>query len=298
MTTTPRHGFIGLGAMGAPMARNLHAAGLLAGVHNRTHARAVALAEELGVTAHASVADLAADCAVVVTCVSADEDLRGVSDTIANHMAAGGLVIDCSTVAAETAEAVGARLSEAGIGFVDAPVSGGTEGAIKGSLTIMAGGAQADMARATPALEAMGGAVHHMGPVGAGQKTKAVNQVLCAGINRAVTEALAFGEQLGLPMEQVVDVVGSGAGGNWFINHRGKTMLAGDYPLGFKVALHAKDLGICAAMAERFDAQLPLCEATRADYARLMDAGFGDEDISALYRLQRPGASGNDDSSE
>lgn len=287
-STAARTGFIGLGAMGAPMARNLHAAGLLVAVHNRTHARAVALAEELGVTAHASVAELAAVCTVVVTCVSADDDLLAVTEALAAAMAPGGVVIDCSTVAAETAEAVGAALAAADIGFVDAPVSGGTEGAIRGSLTIMAGGSADDIARAKPALEAMGGSVHHMGGVGSGQKTKAVNQVLCAGINRAVTEALAFGETLGLPMEQVVDVVGSGAGGNWFINHRGKTMLAGEFPLGFKVALHAKDLAICAAMAERSGAGLPLTEATRADYARLMEDGYGDADISALYQLQRP----------
>jgi len=293
--STADTGFIGLGAMGEHMAAHLAAAGRLAAVYNRSPARAAAFAERHGVTAAESVENLGAACATVVVCVSADDDVEQVCERLAGSMAAGGLVIDCSTVARDTAIRVAARLAERGIAFVDAPVSGGTEGARKGSLTMMAGGDDDTFARARPTLDIMGERIHHMGPVGAGQATKAVNQVLCAGINRAVTEAVAFGEALGLPMEQVVDVVGSGAGGNWFINHRGKTMLHDQYPLGFKVALHAKDLGICAAMADAVGVPLPLSEQTRADYARLMEAGHGDEDISSLYRLIRPPASPDSD---
>ncbi len=287
---SPRTGFIGLGAMGAPMATHIARAGRLRAVYNRSAARAEAFAAEHAVEAVNRVDALAAICDIVVVCVSADDDVRMVCEQLAAGLQPGSLVIDCSTVAWETACAVGQRLAAAGIGFVDAPVSGGTEGARQGSLTIMAGGSESDLQRARPTLALMGAAIHHMGPVGAGQATKAVNQVLCAGINRAVTEALAFGESLDLPMATVVDVVGSGAGGNWFINHRGKTMLQQHYPLGFKVALHAKDLAICSAMAQASGASLPLTEQTRADYARLMAQGHGDEDISALYRLIRPAA--------
>lgn len=295
MSQTTRAGFVGLGAMGEHMAAHLASAGQLVSVYNRTLSRAQAFADRHGVAAADSVDTLGRNCDVVVLCVSADADVEAVCEHLANSMTAGGLVIDCSTVARETAVAVAQRLESAGIRFVDAPVSGGTEGARKGSLTIMVGGQAADFERATAVLDRLGERIHHMGPVGAGQATKAVNQVLCAGINRAVTEALAFGEALGLPMDSVVDVVGSGAGGNWFINHRGKTMLQSRYPLGFKVALHAKDLGICSAMARAANAAIPLTEQTRADYDRLMADGFGDEDISALYRLVRPGAAPDSD---
>ncbi|MEC9406553.1 MAG: NAD(P)-dependent oxidoreductase [Pseudomonadota bacterium] len=281
-------GFIGLGAMGAPMAAHLAQAGQLRMVYNRSPARAEAFAATHGVVAAERIEAVARACEVIVICVSADEDVKAVCEQLAPGLQAGSLVIDCSTVARETACAVAGQLEALGVGFVDAPVSGGTEGARQGSLTIMAGGRESDVQRAHPTLALMGGAIHHMGPVGAGQATKAVNQVLCAGINRAVTEALAFGESLGLPMNAVVDVVGSGAGGNWFINHRGKTMLRQHYPLGFKVSLHAKDLAICSAMAQSAGVDLPLTEQTRRDYAELMEQGCGDEDISALYRLIRP----------
>lgn len=281
-------GFIGLGAMGAPMASNLHAAGLLRGVWNRTASRAAefAAAHE-GVAAHDALASLAADCSALVICVSADDDLRAVVEDVLPHVAAGSLLVDCSTVASGTAQTMASACAKRDVLWLDAPVSGGTEGAKAGSLSIMCGGADAAFAAALPLLQAMGANINHMGPAGAGQATKAVNQVLGAGINRAVNEALAFGEALGLPMDKVVEVVGAGASGNWFINHRGKPMLRGDYPLGFKVALHAKDLRICQAMARQAGAQLPLSDAVLEDFAKLMEAGFGDEDVSALYRVTR-----------
>lgn len=288
MTDTANTGFIGLGAMGAPMASNLHTAGLLGAVWNRTTSRAAEFAAAHdGVTACDDLADIAATSSVLVVCVSADDDLRAVVEAVLPHMATGSLLIDCSTVASGTAEAMAARCAEHDVLWLDAPVSGGTEGAINGSLSIMCGGSDGAFAAAQPALQAMGANINHMGPAGAGQATKAVNQVLGAGINRAVNEALAFGESLGLPMDKVVDVVGAGASGNWFINHRGKTMLRGEYPLGFKVALHAKDLHICQAMAAQAGAKLALSDAVLQDFGKLMDAGFGDEDVSALYRVTR-----------
>lgn len=279
-------GFIGLGAMGRGMARNLHGAGLLEAVWNRTANTAAALAHELTVAVADNAADLAARCDVVVTCVSADEDVLAVVEAMKPGLRPGAVVIDCSTVSAETAQAAARDLGQARARFMDAPVSGGTEGADKGTLTIMAGGAAEDFEYARPVLQAMGARIVHMGPVGAGQSTKAVNQVMCAGINQAVGEAMSFARVLGLPLEQVIEVVGSGAAGNWFVNHRGGNMIAGNYPPGFKVRLHHKDLEICRRMAERRGGQLPLSEDTLRDYERLMDEGHGDEDISSLYRLK------------
>jgi 3-hydroxyisobutyrate dehydrogenase len=279
-------GFVGLGAMGRGMARNLHAAGLLEGVWNRTRVTADDFAKETPAFVAADAAELAARCDALVLCVSADEDVLTVMEAMKPALRPDALVIDCSTVSAETAQAAAEQASGAGARFLDAPVSGGTEGAEQGSLTIMVGGEEADFRRARPVLDAMGGRVAHMGPVGAGQATKAVNQVMVAGINQAVGEAMAFAKTLNLPLEDVIEVVGSGAAGNWFVNHRGVNMISGEYPPGFKVRLHHKDLNICRRMAERRDGRLPLTDETLSDYESLMEQGWGDDDISALYRLK------------
>jgi 3-hydroxyisobutyrate dehydrogenase len=280
-----RVGVIGLGAMGLPMARNLHRAGLLCGAWNRTPAKAESLAAETGVPAAETPAALAARCDVVVTCVSADADLLQVIDAMAPALRPDAVVVDCSTVAAATAREAAARLAESGAGFLDCPVSGGTEGAAAGTLSIMVGGDEADLERARPALEAMGGTIVHMGPVGAGQAAKATNQIMVAGINQAVTEALAFGRAQGLPMDKLIAALEKGAAGNWFLSRRGPTMVRGEYPLGFKVGLHAKDLEICRRMAEEFGVKLPVVEMTLVHYARIADTS-AEEDISALFRLK------------
>lgn len=280
-------GFIGLGAMGYSMAANLHGAGLLAGVYNRTAKTAQRFADEFETMVAAQPADLAAHCEALVVCVSADDDLLAVVDAIAGALTDQHMVIDCSTVASDTAIEAAARVGRNGARFLDAPVSGGTEGAEKGTLSMMVGGDLADFERAWPVLRAMGNTITHMGEVGSGQATKAVNQIMCAGINQAVCEALRFGEALDLPMDRVVDVVGAGAAGNWFVNHRGKTMTSGTYEPGFKLALHHKDLLICEAMAAARGGELPLTTLTRQEYEPLMDDGHGDEDISALYRRRK-----------
>ncbi len=280
-----RVGFAGLGAMGLPMARNLHRAGLLTAAWNRTAAKAAALCAETGATAAATPAELAAQCDVVVTCVSADQDLLDVVEAMLPALAAGAIVVDCSTVAAQTARTAAARLAEVGAGFLDCPVSGGTEGAAAGTLSIMVGGAEEHLERARPALEAMGSTIVHMGPAGAGQAAKATNQIMVAGINQAVTEALAFGRAQGLPMEKVIAALEKGAAGNWFLSKRGPTMIRGEFPLGFKVALHAKDLEICRRMAADLGVKLPVVEMTLLHYARLPEHS-ADEDISALFRLK------------
>lgn len=282
-------GFAGLGAMGAHMARNLARHGLLAGVWNRSPAKAADLAAELGVAQAAAPAQLAAMAEAVLVCVSADADVLEVVDALLPGLQPGSLVIDLSTVSGATAEEAARRVRAIGADFLDAPVTGGVEGARNASLSIMVGGAADTLEKARPLLEAMGRRVIHMGGTGMGQSAKAVNQVMCAGINQAVTEALAFGERLGLDMDKLIEVVSGGAAGNWFLEKRGPTMTRGTFQPGFKLALHHKDLKICEAMAERLGTSLPLSEATRRDYEQLMALGHGDEDISALYRLKRPG---------
>ena len=288
-------GFLGLGAMGLPMARTLHKAGLLAAAYNRTTDKAQALAAETGCAAAASVADLAGLCEAVVMCVSADADVLAMVDLLARADRPDLLVIDCSTVAGDTAREAARRMRAAGGRFLDCPVSGGTEGARNGTLSIMVGGEPEDVAAATPILEAMGANIAHMGPVGAGQATKATNQIMVAGINQAVTEALAFGQAQGLPMDRLIGALEKGAAGNWFLTHRGPTMVRGEFPLGFKVALHAKDLRICQAMADALGVRLPVVEMTLLHYRRLLDAGSADEDISALFRLKSDMFTGQDE---
>jgi 3-hydroxyisobutyrate dehydrogenase len=280
-------GFIGLGAMGRHMAAHLAAKGLLGGVWNRTRARAQEFAAEHGVPAVEAPAELWARCDALVLCVSADAQVLEVVERIAGADARGKLVIDASTVARETAVAAAKRLAEMGARFIDAPITGGTEGARNATLTFMAGGAAGDVREAMPLLEAMGKRIVHMGATGAGQATKAVNQVVCAGIAQAVTEGIAFAEALKLPLDKVLEVVGSGAAGSWFMAHRGRNFISGQYPPGFKLALHLKDLYICQRMARALGGTLPVTEATIAPYEELVRQGHGEEDISTLYRLNR-----------
>jgi 3-hydroxyisobutyrate dehydrogenase len=272
--------------MGAPMARNLHKAGLLAGAWNRSPARAHALAAELGVTAFATIAELARSCEALVVCVSADADVRAVVEAAAPDLARGALVIDCSTVSADTARHAGGLLAARGVDFLDAPVSGGVEGAQKGTLAIMVGGEAAAFERARPLLAAMGKTLTHFGPQGAGQAAKATNQIMVAGIIRAVAEGLAFAAAQGLPIDRTIATLSQGAGGSWYLANRGPFMERGSYPAGFRVRLHEKDLRICRDMARAAGATLPVVEAVLAEYAELIAAGHGDEDISAIHRLK------------
>jgi len=279
-------GMIGLGAMGAPMARNLKAAGLLHAVWNRTGSKATALATELGCSAAASIRALGTACDAVVVCVSADDDVRAVVAELAASLRRGGLVIDCSTVSADTAREAARVLGGGGIDFLDCPVSGGVEGARAATLAIMAGGDAAAFERAQPILKALGRTIARMGPSGAGQATKATNQILCAGVIQAVAEAMAFAKAEGLPLEQLIDTLGKGAGSSWYFVHRAPYMAHGEFPAGFRVRLHAKDLRICHSMAARHGAELPVVETTLANYRELVEQGHGDEDISVLFRLK------------
>ena len=282
-----RVGFAGLGAMGAPMARNLHKAGLLTAVWNRSAGKAQSLAGELGVAAPATLEEFARLVEVAVVCVSADADVRSVIERLAPGLARGTTVIDCSTVSADTARWAATFLAERGVGFVDAPVSGGVEGAKNGALAIMCGGDRATFDAVRPVLAAMGKTIEHFGPSGAGQATKATNQIMCAGIIRACAEAMAFAGAHDLPLDRVVATLGAGAGSSWYFVHRAPNMIREAYPAGFRVKLHAKDLAICRDMAARFGVELPVVESMLAEYAQLIEQGYGDEDISATHRLKK-----------
>ena len=281
-----RTGFVGLGAMGMHMARNLQRAGLLAAVWNRTRAKAQSLAGELKVDAPETLAELAASCEAIVSCVSADADVLEVTRQLAPALRAGALLLDCSTVSAETAKAAAELLAPGGAEFLDCPVSGGVEGARDGTLAIMVGGKPEAFERAQPILKALGRTIAHFGPVGAGEAAKATNQIMCAGIIEAVAEAMAFARAQGLPLDKLIDTLGKGAGSSWYFVHRAPNMARGSYPAGFRVRLHDKDLGICHDMAARFGTALPVVERMRAEYAELIARGYGDEDISATFRLK------------
>jgi len=281
-----RAGFIGLGAMGAHMARNLHRAGLLTGVWNRTADKAAALATELHCIAFASLSELAGNCEAVVICVSADDDVRAVVAALEPGLNPNMIVMDCSTVGSGTARDIHAQLASLGVAFLDCPVSGGVEGARTASLAVMVGGDEPEFLRAQPILTAMGKTVAYLGPSGAGQAAKATNQIMCAGIIQAVGEAMAFAHAEGLPLDRLIELLGKGAGSSWYFVNRAPFMAHEQYPAGFRVRLHAKDLRICRDMAARHGAQLPVVESTLALYAQLIVQGFGDEDISSIYRLK------------
>ena len=281
-----RAGLIGLGAMGVWMARNLAQDGYLSAVYNRNPAKANALASELQVLAYDSPEALAAKVDVVFICVSEDRDVLEIVHALCKTINPESIVVDMSTVSSATAELAAEILEELQVDFLDAPVSGGVEGAKNGSLSMMVGGNSKVLQRVFPLLESMTSRIIHIGPTGSGQGTKAVNQVMAAGINQAVTEALAFAAAMDLPMDKVIDVIAGGAAGNWFLQHRGPTMSKGVFKPGFRVALHHKDLKICQKMAAQYEIEVPLVEQTLLDYAQLMARGWGNEDISALYRLK------------
>ena len=279
-------GFIGLGAMGAPMARYVYSKGLLTAVGNRTQAKADAMAADLDVRSARSAANFA-DCDVVTLCVSLDADVLENVAALAEVLKAGAVVVDHSTVAVETARRCAAMLATHNIGFLDAPVSGGVEGARNGKLSVMVGGDAAVLERARPAIEAYAARISHMGDTGAGQATKAVNQVLVAGINEAVCEGLALGEKLGLDPQRLLPTLMAGAANNWFLDKRGATMLRDEFAPGFKCAHMLKDLRIVQAIARDAGIRTATIDQAIADYAELIERGMGESDTSALIALKR-----------
>ena len=225
-------------------------------------------------------------CDVVVLCVAADADVLEVVDSMLPGLRPGSIVIDCSTVSADTAREAATRLAGRGVEFLDAPVSGGVEGARDGTLAMMVGGSPAAFERAGPVLSAMGRTITHFGPTGSGQAAKATNQIMCAGIIQAVAEAMAFAKAEGLPLDKLIETLGKGAGSSWYFVNRAPNIVRNAYPAGFRVRLHEKDLRICRDMSARHGVQLPVVETTLELYRKLIEQGHGDEDISTIFRLK------------
>jgi 3-hydroxyisobutyrate dehydrogenase/2-hydroxy-3-oxopropionate reductase len=282
---------VGLGALGLPMAVNLRRAGYRLNVHTRSRLAesSAELVDDQGptVTSSSSPQEAVHGCAVLLICVSDDAAVEAVLWGAAGAgyaLTPGSLVIDCSTIAPATAAAMAKRLAEQNVHYIDAPVTGGTEGAKAGTLTVLCGGETKALEQARPLLEVIGGSIHHFGPVGSGQQVKAVNQVLVAGSYAAVAEAITLGQHLQLPMEQVVAALIGGAAGSWALQHRSAAMLADQYPLGFKLALHHKDLKIALAAAKEQQLELPLTQLVLEQESELMQQGLGNADVSALRR--------------
>ena len=279
-------GMIGLGAMGEHMARNLAKAGFLSALYNRTTQKAEKLGQELNINVAHTPEALAANVDIICLCVSRDEDVMEIIHAIKNTIRPNSVVVDMSTVSNHTAKKAAAILACGDVDFLDAPVSGGVEGAKSGKLAMMVGGDSAILEKVRPILASMATRIVHIGPTGSGQATKAVNQIMAAGINQAVTEALTFAKAQQLPMDQIIDVMSGGAASSWFLQNRGLSMTENNYPAGFKVALHQKDLDICLQMGRDSKVSLPLTSQTREDYAQLIAQGLGECDISALYSLK------------
>jgi 3-hydroxyisobutyrate dehydrogenase len=284
-----RIGFVGLGTMGAAMAANLARAGFGLTVWNRTPGRAPEL-DELGVVRATTPAEVAAASDIVVICVSDTPDVEGVlfgPAGIAAGARSGTLVVDCSTISPAATRDFASRLRETDVALVDAPVSGGSEGAQKATLTIFVGGEAADVERARPILAALGKTITHVGPIGSGQAVKAVNQVILAGTYLGVAEGIVLALKSGLDVGQVVEALGGGAAQSWVLANRSGRMIANDYPLGFKVALHRKDLGIALDLARELGADLPVAALAADLETSLMAEGHTDDDMSALARSIR-----------
>ena len=284
-----RIGFLGLGTMGAAMAANLARAGFAVTAWNRTPGRAPDL-DALGVARATTPAEAAQTTDVLVVCVSDTPDVEAVlfgPDGVAAGARHGQLVIDCSTIAPSATRDFATRLAERGVALVDAPVSGGSEGAQKATLTIFCGGEADAVERARPILQAMGRTITHVGPSGAGQAVKAVNQVILAGTYLGVAEGIVLALKAGLDVEGVVAALGGGAAQSWVLANRSGRMLANDYPLGFKVALHRKDLGIALDLAREMGAELPVATLAAELETDLVAGGHANDDMSALARAIR-----------
>lgn len=281
-------GFIGLGAMGYSMATNLFKQERLSAVYNRDTKKSEAFQHQTKVPFYTKLEDIAKSCNVIICCVSDDEALMQVIKELLPSLQAGSIIIDTSTVSRQCITTVSDLLNTVNVDFLDAPMSGGIEGAQNAALVFMVGGDPEVFERAKPLLHCMANTVTLMGGSGMGQATKAVNQIMAAGINQAVCEALAFSQASGLDSNKVIDVISNGAAANWLLEHRGKNMLKGNFDSGFKVSLHYKDLLLCRGMMEKFsdEERLPIVEMTILHYIRLMSHGHGDEDISTLIRLK------------
>jgi 3-hydroxyisobutyrate dehydrogenase len=282
--------FVGLGNMGYPMAGHLVRAGFDVTVFNRTTAKAQRWHEQHGGRVAGTPADAASGADVVCVCVGNDDDVREVTSGargVFETMRPGSVLVDHSTASASLAREVGERAAQVGVGFVDAPVSGGQSGAEAGRLSVMCGGEAADIAIVGPVFEAYAASVTHLGPIGCGQLTKMVNQVLCAAAIEGAAEALNMALAVGLDPDQVLRAVTGGAANSWYLANRGATMMRDEFDFGFAVDWMRKDLRICLEEAARRHIPLPLTAMAERDYANSQARGDGRLDASAIIRLRR-----------
>jgi 3-hydroxyisobutyrate dehydrogenase len=282
--------FIGLGIMGYPMAGHLAAKGHEVTVYNRTAAKAEQWVKQHGGRAARSPREAAAGAEFVFLCVGNDDDIRSVAygeDGALAGMGEGSILVDHTTASADIARELEAEAKRQGKHFIDAPVSGGQAGAENGVLTIMCGGEEAAFERARPVMEAYGRAVTLMGPAGAGQLTKMVNQLCIAGLVQGLAEALNFGMHAGLDMDKVIAVISKGAAQSWQMDNRAKTMVEGKFDFGFPVVWMRKDLKICMEEANRNGALLPVTALIDQFYHQVTKAGGSRWDTSSLiYNLR------------
>lgn len=281
-------GFIGVGVMGGPMAGHLARAGHEVAVYNRTAAKAQAWAQRYGGRVAATPAAAAEGAGLVIACVGNDGDVREVTvgpQGAFGAMRRGAIFVDHTTASATLAEELAATAARSGLGFLDAPVSGGQSGAEQGTLTVMVGGDAAAFDAAKPAISRYARAVTLMGPPGSGQKTKMVNQICVAGVVQGLAEGLAFALHAGLDAKRVLDVISKGAATSWQMENRGHTMVDGKFDFGFAVDLMRKDLRIAMEEARANGAQLPATALIDQFYARLQRTGGGRLDTSSLIKL-------------
>ncbi len=287
-----RCAFVGLGVMGYPMAGHLVAAGHGVTVFNRTPERAEQWLERYASDGDARTAptpaEAAGDAEVVFVCVGDDDDVRAVTtapDGALGAMAAGSVLVDHTTASADLARELHAAAAARGVGFVDAPVSGGQSGAENGTLTVMCGGDPEVFVRVEPLVSAYARSVTLLGPAGSGQLTKMVNQICIAGLLQALAEGIDFARRAGLDVDRVLEVISGGAAGSWQMQNRGRTMARRRFDFGFALDWMRKDLGICLAEADRNGSSLPVTALVDQFYAQLQRRGHGRWDTSALIEL-------------
>ena len=281
--------FIGMGTMGVPMVINLLKAGHQVTVHNRTREKEQPVVA-MGAKSASSPQQAAIGAEVIITCVSDSPDVQQVilgNQGIIHSAQPGTIVIDMSTISPSVTRHIANTLAQKNIKMIDAPVSGGSEGAKQGTLSIMIGGEAEDVQTVMPVLAAMGKTITHVGAIGAGQITKAINQVIVAGTYWAVAEGITLGLKAGMDMEKVVQAVGSGAAGSWGLTNRSSNMIDNNYPLGFRVRLHHKDLKIALEAARELGVTIPMTAYVDQIEAGLIARGYGDEDVSAIARSVR-----------
>lgn len=286
MSTNQTIGFIGLGIMGQGMAMNILKAGYDLVVWNRTPER-MAILLEAGARSAGSPADLARQSGVIITCVSDTPDVEAVilgSDGVIHGAEPGTLVIDCSTISPKVTREIGAKLQEKGIHYLDAPVSGGSEGAAKGTLSIMVGGEPTQVERAMPVFQAIGKTITHVGDQGAGQMVKLVNQILVVVTMQGVAEALLFAQSGDLDLEKTLAAVGGGAAGSWMLNNRGPQVIRRDWRPGFTIDLQQKDLRLVLETADQLGIPLPSTALVFQFYRTLQQQNLGGEGNHALVK--------------